>query len=388
MDRRSYLQTLSLGLASLSGCSRLAGSERPPSAVAPETMTPTATETTTITAERAPVRIETVTMNLEVPWGGSFHPETGSLYLTERPGRIRRITPGTGEHDLVGGEAELVTDLSDEIAQEITGGLLGIVFHPNDPEFAYTYGTYEIHDGVENRIVRHDVENDFAVESVVLGEIPAASINNGGRLAVGPDGALYATVGDAGDPTRAQATDSPVGSVLRLTPDGDPHPRNPSGTAVFTTGHRNPLGMAFHPETGALFCTDRGAGQDELNELEAGGNYGWGATEEKRETHAESLVTYDPPIALAGATFYDGPIDEWDGDCILGALSGRHLRRVTLDSKGATVRDQHALLTEEYGRLRTVILGPDEHLYVMTSNRDRHGTPAPQDDRILRIRPA
>ena len=397
MDRRSFLRTLSIGLASLGGCGRLARDERPPSAVATDTAPQTATETPTDTErtstaadESAAVRIETVTMNLEVPWGAAFHPESESLYLTERPGRIRRVTPRNGPAELVGGNPELVADFTDEIVEEGEGGLLGLAFHPDDPDIAFTYGTYESHDGeLENRIVRHDVAGDFEMDAVIFDAIPAASVHNGGRLAVGPGGALYATTGDADSRGRAQDVDSLAGKVLRLTPDGDPHPENPSNSAVFSYGHCNPQGLAFHPETGAIFATEHGSDHDEINVLQAGKNYGWPQViGESGGQFTDPITTYSPTIAPASATFYDGPIEEWEGRLFFGTLAGQHLRRVTLDSDGRSVLDQHQLLVEEYGRLRTVFTGPKDHLYVTTSNQDGRGHPAPTDDRVLRIMPA
>ena len=387
MDRRAYLRVLSLGLAGLSGCGRLAGRRRPPSAVAAstETPTPTATETTTVKEESAAVRIETVTMGLEVPWGATFHPESGALYLTERPGRIRRVTPRNGPEELVGGDPELVADLTDAVEAKDASGLLGLAFHPDDPDLAYTYGTYETDRGIENRIVRHDVADDFAVESIVLDGIPAATERNGGRLAVGPGGALYATTGDAGEPRRAGDRDSLAGKVLRLTADGEPHPDNPFESAVFTYGHRNPEGLAVGPD-GSIYATERGPdGADEINRLRVGNDHGWPGTQ---EGETDPIVAYEPAIGPAGATFYDGPIESWVGKLFFGTLSGRHLRRMTIDRDARTVVEQHKLLDGAYGRLRTAFAGPDGHLYVTTSNRDGEGHPAPTDDRVLRIRPA
>lgn len=332
------------------------------------------------------MRIETVTMNLEVPWGAAFHPESGSLYLTERPGRIRRVTPRNGPEELVGGDPELVADFTDEIEAEGESGLLGLAFHPDDPDLAYTYGTYGTDRRSENRIVRHDVTDDFAVETVVHDGIPAGQSRNGGRLAVDLGGALYAATGDAGDRRRTADPDSLSGTVLRFTADGDPHPDNPFGTAVFTYGHRNPQGLAVHPDTGAIYATERGLRRDEIDVLRAGNDYGWLATGDSAA--AGPVAIYEPPLGLASATFYDGPIDDWDGELFLGTLAGAHLRRVTIDPDAGRVTEQYLLLDEEYGRLRTAFTGPDGHLYVTTSNRDDEGHPAPTDDRVLRIRPA
>lgn len=375
MNRRSYLAALSAGLSAFAGCASLA--ERSP------------TETvTTIPEDQTDVRIETVTMNLEIPWGAAFHPETSELFVTERPGRVAKVP--RGEERLVNGEFEPVADFTDVIEHTGEGGLLGLAFDPNDSSVAYTYQTYGVSDGVANRVVEHDAENDFAIESVLIEDIPASSRHNGGRLAVGPDDALYVTTGDAGDEQKAGDEESLAGKVLRLTLDGSPHPDNPFDDEVFTYGHRNPQGLTFQPGTDALYSTEHGPDHDdEINVLEAGNDYGWPSVmgESDDDDLSDPIATYTPTIAPASAAFYEGPISDWDGDLFFGTLAGSHLRRVTLDSDGG-VADQTVLLPDTYGRLRTALLGPDENLYLTTSNQDGRGVPAPQDDRVLRIRPA
>jgi glucose/arabinose dehydrogenase len=363
MERRAYLRSLAAGVFGLGGCLRTSGS------------------TPTTTTEEAPFRIETVTMELEVPWGTAFDPE-GGLYVTERPGRVQRITP-EGTRD------EPVADLTDRVAAQGEGGLLGLALHPDDPGLAYTYQTYRRDGGLANRVVRHRVDDGFARESVVLDGIPGASVHDGGRIAFGPDGALYVTTGDASDRSLAQDRDSLAGKVLRLTPDGEPHPDNPFDSPVFTYGHRNPQGLAW--QDGTLYVSEHGPDtDDEINVLRAGENYGWPETKGSSdgEQFTDPVAVYTPTIAPASASFYDGPIAEWRSDLFFGTLAGVHLHRVRVDD--GEVVEQERLLDDKYGRLRTAFTGPDDHLYVTTSNRDGRGddSAAPQDDRILRIQPA
>ncbi|WP_276279753.1 PQQ-dependent sugar dehydrogenase [Halorussus caseinilyticus] len=364
MERRAYLRSLTatVGAVGVAGCLRTAGDEP------------------TTTTDQPTFRTETVTMELEVPWGAAFAPG-GDLYLTERPGRVQRVA-----HE--NGRKEQVADLTDDVAARGEGGLLGLELDPDDPDIAYTYQTYESAEGLANRVVRHRVSEGFARESVVFDDIPAASIHDGGRLAFGPEGALYVTTGDASRGSLARDRDSLAGKVLRLTPDGEPHPDNPFGNAVFTYGHRNPQGLAWRE--GTLFGTEHGPStDDEINVLRAGENYGWpetmGPTDGDRFT--DPIAAYTPTIAPGSAAFYRGPIDDWDGDFFFGTLAGTHLHRVRIDDENRVVAQQR-LLDGRYGRLRTVFTGPDDHLYVTTSNRDGRGTPAPQDDRVLRIQPA
>jgi glucose/arabinose dehydrogenase len=372
MERRAYLRSLATGAVSVgvAGCLRTSGSDP------------------TTTTEEEPFRIETVTMGLEVPWGAAFGPE-GDLYLTERPGRVQHVTAeGTSN--------ELVADLTERVTARGEGGLLGLAFHPENPDLAYTYQTYGADGGLANRVVRHRVSDDFARESVVLDGIPASSIHDGGRIAFGPagssdssDSALYVTTGDASNGELAQDRNSLAGKVLRVTPDGDPHPDNPFDNEVFTYGHRNPQGLAWRD--GTLYSTEHGpASDDEINVLRAGENYGWpevkGPSDDEEFT--DPIESYTPTVAPASATFYRGPIDDWRGDFFFGTLAGTHLHRVRIDEN--RVVEQERLLDDKYGRLRTVFTGPDDHLYVTTSNRDGRGedSVAPQDDRVLRIQPA
>jgi glucose/arabinose dehydrogenase len=363
MERRAYLRSVTAAaLAGGAGCLRTSGSEP------------------TTTTERPQFRIETVTMDLEVPWGASFAPN-GDLYVTERPGRVQRVGHENGRR-------EEVVDLTDRVAARGEGGLLGLALHPEDPDLAYTYQTYQGPDGLVNRVVRHRVRDDFARESVVLDGIPGASIHDGGRIAFGPEGSLYVTTGDAGRGARAQDPHSLAGKVLRLRPDGSPRPDNPFGNAVFTLGHRNPQGLAWRE--GTLFSTEHGpATDDEINVLRAGNNYGWPEVKgpSERDEFTDPIAAYTPTIAPGSAAFYRGPIADWQGDLFFGTLAGTHLHRVRIDGQNE-VTEQERLLDDRYGRLRTVFTGPEDHLYVTTSNRDGRGTPAPQDDRVLRIQPA
>jgi len=373
MDRRSYLRALSAGIAGLAGCATVVDTRT----TRPRTTTP---------ANQVAYRIETMTMNLQVPWGSAFQPTTGDLYVTERPGRVRKLKRTDGE--FTGEKRTLVADLTDAVSQRGDGGLLGLAFHPNEPSVAFTFQTEATPDGPVNRVVRHDVTDGFSRHGVVVDDIPAGTHHNGGRLAFGPDGALFVTTGDAGTPTAAQNTDSLAGKVLRVLPDGDPHPDNPFGNAVFTYGHRNPQGLTFHPQTGEPYCTDRGPNVDEVNVLRTGHDYGWPNVMGRGTDTTDPLATFSPPVGPAGATFYDGSIEDWQGDLFVGTLSGTALYRLTVDPRTSNVSDRQRLLSGEYGRLRSTFVGRTGNLYVTTSNRGGTGEPAPQDDRILRILPS
>lgn len=365
MRRRTYLTGVAAVSVGVAGCLGLddQDTESSPSPVAdgspPES--------------RADVAVDTVVEGLEVPWGVAYRDRV--LYVTERPGRIVRVRDGAGE---------VVADFTDSTQTGGEGGLLGLVFHPDDPNTAFTYQTYDSRSGRNNRIVRHDVANRWSRE-VVFDGIPGATLHDGGRLFV-HDGALFATTGDATDAADAQDPQLPNGKVLRLTFDGQPHPDNPFGNAVFTYGHRNPEGLAVRD--GVLYTIEHGPDEDdEINRLQPGANYGWpdvtGPSD--RDEFIDPVHTYEEIIAPGGGAFYDGPIEQWQGDLFLGTLAGSHLRRVRI--RNGTVTQDEPLYTDEFGRLRTPFVGPDRHLYVTTSNRDGRGSPAAGDDKILRFRP-
>lgn len=371
MKRRTYLESVaSVVGVGLAGCMSNEGNA--------DVGTGTDTgKTETGTADRPQsVTVESVVENLEVPWGVSYRNKT--LYLTERPGRVVRVTNG---------KSTVVADFTESTQTGGEGGLLGLAFHPNDPDTAFTYQTYNNGEGRRNRIVRHDVANGWTRE-IVLDGIPGAVIHDGGRLFV-YNGELYVTTGDASESQDAQNPQVLNGKVLRLTLDGGirPHPDNPFGNAVFTYGHRNPEGLAVRD--GMLYAVEHGPSEDdEVNRLEKGANYGWPEVTGQSDNpeFTDPVVVFPDIIAPAGGVFYDGPIDRWQGDLFLGALAETHLRRVRI--RDGEVLENEALYSGEFGRLRTPFVGPDDNLYVTTSNRDGRGSPGPNDDKVLRFRPA
>lgn len=330
--------------------------------------------------------LETVLTGLEVPWGLAFAPD-GDLWLTERPGRIR-VLSGSVLHTLA------------DTAAVGESGLHGIALHPAFPDepYVYVYQTHAVGRGLRNRVLRFRYDaaaQTLAEQTIILDDIPGANIHDGGQLAFGPDGLLYITTGDAADPALAQDPDSLAGKVLRIAPDGSIPPDNPFGpdSPVWSYGHRNPQGLAFHPVTGALYSTEHGSsGLDELNLILPGRNYGW--PEVRGPDHGPyepPLETYDPTTPPGAAAFYTGPYEPWRGSLFFGTLSfstesGRHLRRVELADDGRTVLASEPLYRNEFGRIRAVAMGPDGCLYFGTSNRDgRSREVAPDDDRIMRI---
>ncbi len=382
----------------------------PPPGTPPASATSTSTATPSVSATpvssptpiatatpRGPFepRLEVVASSLVIPWDLAFAPD-GRLFFTERPGRLRLIADGQLRPEPV---AVLPAGPVGE------GGLLGLALDPRFSEngYLYVYYTYQGAGGLRNRISRLTFDGEVASgEMVLLQDIPGAGIHDGGGLRFGPDGKLYATTGDARQPGLAQELTSLAGKILRLNSDGSVPSDNPfPGSYVYSLGHRNPQGLAWQPSTGHLFATEHGPSgefrlccRDEVNLIEAGGNFGW-----PEVTMAPGDPRFVDPILASGtdhtwapasAGFYDGEVLwPWQANLFFGALRGQHLHRVILGGPNLDqVVDEEVLFQSQLGRLRAVVEGPDGYLYVTTSNRDGRGNPAPDDDRILRIVPA
>ncbi|MDQ1478216.1 MAG: hypothetical protein QOE62_3445 [Actinomycetota bacterium] len=254
------------------------------------------------------------------------------------------------------------------------GGLLGIAVSPGYASDRYVYVYYTA--ATDNRIAR--LRLGEAPQTIFTG-IPKAGNHNGGRIAFGPDGMLYAGTGDANERDRAQERDYLGGKILRLTPDGKPAPGNPfDGSPVYSYGHRNVQGFAWD-SAGHFYAAEFGQNRyDELNRIEPGRNYGWPIVEGmgNDDRYVDPIATWTTSdaspsgIAVLNDTVY------------VACLRGTKLYRLGTD--GRTAR---ALLDDEYGRLRAVAVAPDGSLWILTSNRDGRGSPTETDDRILRLDP-
>jgi glucose/arabinose dehydrogenase len=307
--------------------------------------------------------VDTVASGLVAPWGLAFLPD-GAALVTERDSRrIVSVSAGT------------VTEVAriDEAAPGGEGGLLGIAVSPDYPRDRWIYVYYTT--AQDNRIARLHLGG--RPEPILTG-IPRARNHNGGRIAFGPDGMLYAGTGDAGQRDAAQDRASLAGKILRMTPDGRPAPGNPFGTLVYSYGHRNVQGLGWDAG-GTLFASEFGQNTyDELNRIEAGRNYGWPVV----EGAADDGRFVDPVATWATDDASPSGIAVVGDRVWMACLRGERLYRIGTDG-----RRPEALLTGEYGRLRHVAAAPDGTLWVLTSNRDGRGSPEADDDRILRLTP-
>lgn len=322
---------------------------------------------------------------LEVPWAIAFAPD-GRAFVTERPGRVRVVRAGRLEPQPA---ATL------PVAPVGEGGLLGLALHPQfpDPPYVYVHYTYQ-QDGLRNRVERFREQGGRLVrDRVIVDDIPGAFVHDGGRIRFGPDGMLYVGTGDARQPSLAQDPRSLAGKILRVTPDGGVPVDNPfPGSVVYSLGHRNVQGLAWHPVSRRLYATEhgpsgeRGFAHDEVNLIRPGGNYGWPEVlcgQGGRPEFVEALAcSGEDTWAPSGAEFVR--TGSWRGRLLVANLRGAHLRAFVLAPDGSRVEREEVVLSG-FGRLRDVVEGPDRALYVLTSNRDGRGRPDASDDRILRI---
>jgi glucose/arabinose dehydrogenase len=286
-------------------------------------------------------------------------------------------------------------------------GLLGLALSPNfiENHLMYAYFTYANGNKIYNRVQMLKEIADKVVDSkVIIDAIPAAEFNNGGRIKFGPDNKLYVATGDAMTPNLAQDLNSLAGKILRINPDGTIPRNNPlPGSPVYAYGFQNVLGLAWHPKTNILYALDDSrSGNDEINIIKPGGNYGWPIKECDAETTISSttsstrssstnnatqhgtgkledpVICFSPTLEPSGAIFASNRLG-YQNDLIIASLRG-YLREINLDTNAQST------ILEGYGRLRDIIEAPDGSLLFATSNRDGFGIPDANDDKILRIR--
>lgn len=340
-------------------------------------------------AGRGVYHARTVAAGLDHPWGLVWLPD-GRMLVTERPGRLRIVAANGALSPPLGGAPAVVT--------ESQGGMLDVALDPAFGSNRLVYLSYlEPRPGglagiavARGRLVEQGGQARLEGLGVIFRAQPAAGdgVNVGSRLAFGPDGRLYVTLGDRFVlRDHAQSLRDDLGKIVRLNADGSIPRDNPfvgrpeARPEIFSLGHRNPEGLAFNPATGVLWEQEHGAkGGDEVNVIRPGRNYGWPAITYGRDysdakigigtqkTGMEQPIYYwDPSIAPSGMAFYTGTLfPAWKGNLFIGALKAERLVRLVLN--GERVVGEEVLLTELHERIRDVRQGPDGALYVLTDN--------------------
>ncbi|GAB3922024.1 hypothetical protein GCM10011575_14720 [Microlunatus endophyticus] len=325
--------------------------------------------------------VRTVAEGLNVPWGLALLPGNELLVTSRDTRTITRVNLKTG-HKTPVGEISQARSNGDQGGE---AGLLGLVL---SPDFAHDHRLYVYYStDNDNRIARLTYDptakpgHQLHGLHVIVTGIPHGLHHNGGRLAFGPDGMLYATTGESGVPELSQDKSSLGGKILRMTPSGAPAPGNPDpDSLVWTYGHRNVQGLAWDP-AGRLWASEFGDRDvDELNLIKKGHNYGWPATQGKTD-----IAKYTSPVAQWG-TEEDSPsgIAYAGGSIWMAALKGERLWRIPLDG-AHTAGPPEDFLKDRFGRLRSVIALDDHTLLITTSNTDGRTTPESGDDRIIEL---
>ena len=338
--------------------------------------------------------VQLIASGLEVPWAVAQAPD-GRLFVTERPGRVRIVRLGGG-----GLQPQPWASVPARANPDAERGLLGIALDPDFARngFVYLYYSFAGPGGATlNRLVRmRDTNGTGTDETILLDNIPGSANHDGGRIAFGPDGKLYVATGDAEQQNRAQDRGSLGGKILRLEKDGTVPADNPfAGSPVYSLGHRNGQGLAFHPDTRVLYQTEHGPSgffpaccQDEVNRIEAGANYGWPIVTGKPgdQRFRDPILSSGPTITWApsGAAFATRP-GPLRGSLLFANLRGQHLHRIVLTPDGRGVAFEEQLLVNQYGRLRDVYEISTGEFLLLTSNRDGRGRPRDDDDRVLLV---
>lgn len=378
----------------------------PENGSASETIPEPAQETAQTSAPPVVGSVEPVTLieGLEHPWGMVWLPN-GDMLITERPGRLRRVSDGVLDPTPIAGVPDVLA-----LSQ---GGLLDLALHPQFESngliyFAYADGTQQAN---RTQVARARLDGNTLTNWTVIftnNRDKADGQHFGSRLLWLPDNTLLVALGDGGNPplqlegelirNQAQNRQSLLGSVVRITDEGNAPVDNPfvneagANPLIWSYGHRNIQGLALDPETNQVWSTEHGSrGGDELNRLEPGENYGWPvvtyseeysggpvSTEQSRPGMVDPITYWTPSIAPSGLAVYRGDrYPQWQGQLFAGGLVSQDVKRIELDPSSSSVVNQTSIPIGQ--RVRSVSQGPDGFLYVLTDE---------PNGRLIRLEPA
>jgi glucose/arabinose dehydrogenase len=336
---------------------------------------------------KSPYESKVLTTALKLPWGIAALPD-GRFLITEKGGNIKIVDAGGTVGEGINGVPKV-----DSRGQ---GGLLGICLDPDFSNNRMIYWAFSepVENGNLTSVAKAKLsadEKSLEGVTVIYRATPSydGTLHYGGRVRFSKEGHLYLSTGERSDmETRPQSQDlnSGLGKIIRITTNGDAAPGNPfagnnkARAEIFSFGHRNVQGIAFHPVTGDLWETEFGPrGGDEINRVQPGKNYGWptitygieyrgdkiGDAIQKKDGLEQPVYYWDPVISPSGITFYDGSgIAEWKNNLFISALSGMHICRIIIENN--KVVGEERLLTDEKQRFRDITQGVDGALYAVT----------------------
>ena len=338
---------------------------------------------------KTPIEIKVLDNTLKRPWGIAPLPD-GRLLITEKGGTLRLA-------EASGNVSEEITGIP-EVNDSGQGGLLDITIDPDFTQNRMVYWTFseKSPQGNLTAVAKGRLSNNERIienAKVIYRATPAYKgvLHYGSRILFDKTGNLVFSTGERSDrETRpqAQSLNSALGKIIRITVNGEPAKGNPftnnpnARPELYSYGHRNVQGLAFHPVTGDLWENEFGPrGGDELNRIVAGKNYGWpiitygieydgntiGEVKTQMEGMEQPVYYWDPVVSPSGMTFYSGKIiPEWENNLFIGGLSSQHVVRLVIQNN--KVIGEERLLTEEGERFRDVAQGKDGALYAITDS--------------------
>lgn len=331
-----------------------------------------------VSSDGITLRVDTVARELTEPMDVAAAPD-GRLFIAERSGRIV-VADGTAPGRAPG------DNLFARALGESQAALTSLSLSPDFADTGLVHVTYVTQDRAGNvlRLARLRESGGTFGQAAVLASHPVPE-NAGALVRTGPDGALYIGIGTGADVDSAQRLADASGKILRLRPDGSIPDDNPWQSPVFSVGHRDPRGLAWHAATGALWEVEADDNADELNVVRAGANYGWPvANGVARHPRVMSPALLLPPgTESSGLTAVTAPSSPFNGDFIVSALAGEDLLRLRMDAAGR-MQVAGLLLQRRFGRIRQVTAGGDGALFAITNNADTWGL---GQDIAIRIQP-
>lgn len=346
-------------------------------------MQPLIAESASVSTEKHDLTLEVVAEGFDSPWGMAFLP-AGEILVTDRAGSLYLLRNGR-KTDIEG---------VPEVWARGQGGLLDIELHPDyaESDNQWIYLTYASPDrrgeqgsGANTALLRARLDGNRLVnQEVIFKALPNYRSRHhfGSRVVFDQEGYLYMTIGDRGDRDKVQSFSNFRGKIIRLNDDGSIPSDNPFVgqpnhlDAIWSGGHRNPQGLAIHPQTGQLWSHEHGPrGGDELNLIRKGVNYGWPlitygvnysgskiTSATSRAGLEQPIVHWTPSIAPCGMTFVTSNVyPEWQGNILVGSLKFQQLHRLELNENIVTHEES---LLENIGRVRAIEQGPDGYIYV------------------------
>jgi glucose/arabinose dehydrogenase len=349
----------------------------------------------TIMVGNTELEVDTLITGLDIPWEIVYGPDN-HIWTTERKGIVSRINTVTGAKTVI-------LDLTGTVYQQSESGLLGMALHPNflnnsEVFLAYTYGSFS---SIRERFVKYTFNGTSLVNPVTLLEdITGNTTHIGARFQFLPDNTLLVSTGDAQNTSLPQNMASLSGKILRMNTDGTIPADNPDPTShVYSYGHRNVQGIYRGPN-GLIYLSEHGASSDdEFQLLEPARNYGWPSVEGFCDLSGEQtfctannvkepLTVWTPTIAPSDMLWYENPsFPEWDGKMLMTVLKDKRVIALELSPDGTQYVSQTHYLTNQFGRLRDICVGPEKEIYLATNGASWSNT-NPNTHSIIRLKVA